>query len=420
MEAVMDEEREMVLRMLKEGKITVEEADALLQELTEQRSEGESSSAPPPPPQPGQVEVPEVREELRTVFKDLVDSIPRDVIRELRQAGEALRPGFLQAVRGLRGLAGGRAETTAEEAMNAGDQVVVSNAWGDIVLASSPDDRLRMRAMKRVWAPSVEEAQRGAEELAVEVRRRDTSVEITVQRPILPHRRSRVDFHLAVPAGVNVRLDVAKGDVDAEHLRGKMDLRIARGDVKIRDQDGPVALDVVSGDVQLAAVNGDVRLDVRSGDIAGRDLRGALHGRIIHGDVAISEVGEISLDIVHGDVALNGVRGDVDVETKSGDVALSRSHARQVRIRTLSGDVNTSVEELVEGSLSVETMSGDIKVGLPAGSRATIEASTRTGSVQTRLTLQETVSDRRSLRGVLNGPGATVRLSAVNGDIEVL
>ena len=415
----MDEEREMVLRMLKEGKITVEEADALLQELADQRADGEQVSAAAPPP-PGPSEIPDVREELRTVFQDLMESIPRDVVRELKQAKETLRPGFIHAIRGLRGLVEGRAETSAEEPMQAGDQVVLSNAWGDVVLSASSDDRLRMRATKRVWTQTDEEAQRGAEELAVEVRRRGATVEITVQRPLLPHRRSRVDFQLAVPAGVNVRLDLAKGDVEGENLRGRIDMRIARGDVKIRDQEGPVALDVISGDLQLAGIGGDVQLDMRAGDVAARDLKGALRGRIIHGDVAVNQVGEISLDIVHGDVAVNNAGGGVDVETKSGDIALGGLRSRQTRVRTLSGDVSISVEELGEGALAVETMSGDITVRLPAAARATIEAATRSGTVQSRVALRETVSDRRSLRGVLNGPGATISLSAVSGDIEIL
>jgi DUF4097 and DUF4098 domain-containing protein YvlB/polyhydroxyalkanoate synthesis regulator phasin len=415
--AIMDEEREMVLRMLKEGKITVEEADALLQELTEQRPEDEGSAAPPPP---GQAEIPGVREELRTVFQDLMESMPRDVVRELKHAREAFRPGFFHVIRSLRGLAEGRAATTAEEAMGEGDQVLLSNAWGDVALGVSPDERLRVRAVKRVWAETAEDAQREAEALPVEVRRQEATIEINVPRPVRRHQRSRVDFHLSVPAGVGVRLDVAKGDVEAEGLRGKLDLRIARGDVKIRAQDGPTALDVISGDLQVAAVRGDVRLDVRSGDIAVRDLAGSLRGRIIHGDVAISEAGEVSLDIVHGDVALTQARGDVDIETKSGDVALAGVRAGEARVRTLSGDVEISVEELGEGAaVHVETMSGDITAGLPAAAHATIEASTRTGSVQSRLPLRETSSDRRSVRGVLNEPGATVRLSAVSGDIEI-
>lgn len=377
--AIMDEEREMVLRMLKEGKITVEEADALLQELVEQRSEDEGGGSATAPPPASSLGAPDVREELRTVFQDLMDSIPKDVVRELKHAREAFRPGFLNVVRGLRGLAEGRAETTAEEAMRAGDQVVLSNAWGDVALVASPDERLRLRAVKRVWAETAEEAQREADALLVEVRRQGTSIEISVPRPMRRYQRSRVDFHLAVPVDVNVRVEVAKGDVEAEALRGKIDLRIARGDVKVRGHEGAAELDVVSGDIQLGTIRGDVRLDVRSGDTAAREVSGAMRGRIIHGDVAIQEVGDLSLDVIHGDVAANRVTGSVDVETKSGDITIA----------------------------------------LPASAHATIDASTRSGSIHSALALQQTTGDRRSLRGILNAPGATVRLSATSGDIEI-
>ena len=417
MGAIMDEEREMVLRMLKEGKITVEEADALLQELVEPRPEdGGGTSAPPPSSSTG---IPDVREELRSVFQDLMESIPNDVAREITHAREAFRPGFFQVMRGLRGLAEGRAETTAEEAMSAGEQVVVSNAWGDVVLAPAAGEHLRLRAVKRVWAGTVEEAQREAEALPVEVRRQAAPVEIDVMRPLRPHQRSRVDMHLAVPAGVHVRLDGAKGDVEADGLRGKLEMRIARGDVRIRSHEGAVALDVVSGDIQLGVIQGDVRLDVRSGDIVAREVRGAVRGRIIHGDISIQEAGDLSLDVVHGDVSASRLTGSVDVEAKSGDIAVAKAQAREVRVRTLSGDVEISLDELGEGPLTVETISGDIEVGLPASARATFEASTRSGSVHSALTLQQTTGARRSLRGVLIAPDAAIRLSATSGDIEI-
>lgn len=417
MGAIMDEEREMVLRMLKEGKITIEEADALLQELTEQRSAEEQGAVPPRPPGPSGI--PDVREELRTVFRDLMDSVPKDVIRELKHAREAFQPGFFQVIRSLRGLVEGRAEAEAEEAVRAGEQIVLTNAWGDIVIMVSPDDRLRMRAVKRVWAETAEEARREAEALPVDVRREGATIEISAPRSIRRHQRSRVDVQLAVPAGVDVRLDVAKGDVEVEGLRGKIDLRIARGDVKIRSQEGAAALDVVSGDVELAAVKGDVRLDVRSGDIAVRDLSGALRGRIINGDIAVTRVGAVALDVINGDVAVNHPGGDVEVEAKSGDIALAGIRAHPARIRALSGDVEIAIDELGEASLTVETMSGDIEVGLPPSSRATVEATTRTGSITSGLTLQPAPGDGRSLRGVFNGPGGTVRLSTLSGDIEI-
>ena len=121
----MDEEREMVLRMLKEGKISVEEADALLQDLAASETGAD------------------LRQELHGVFKELMESIPKDLRRELHRTREAFTPSFVDVVRGLRGLAEGRAETTAEEPMRAGETLDLRQAWGD--QATNGDVRVRGR-----------------------------------------------------------------------------------------------------------------------------------------------------------------------------------------------------------------------------------------------------------------------------------
>jgi DUF4097 and DUF4098 domain-containing protein YvlB len=146
---------------------------------------------------------------------------------------------------------------------------------------------------------------------------------------------------------------------------------------------------------------------------------GALRGRVINGDIAVNDVGDLSLDVIHGDVAVNQTGRTVRVETKSGDVALAGFRAGDASVRTLAGDVELSVEELVEGKVDVETVSGDIEVTVPASTRATVDVMTRSGAIHSSLELQQTRGDRRSLRGVLNGPGATVRLAAMSGDIEL-
>ncbi|MGH2349721.1 MAG: SHOCT-like domain-containing protein, partial [bacterium] len=78
----MNEDREMVLRMLKEGKISVEEADALLQALAEE------AEAPQPSGEPEEARQrtgPELRVELGDLIRELTESIPKEVIHELKE-----------------------------------------------------------------------------------------------------------------------------------------------------------------------------------------------------------------------------------------------------------------------------------------------------------------------------------------------
>lgn len=374
----MNEEREMVLRMLKEGKISVEEADALLHELAQQGAEARGGDAEGA--RPSSTSTADLRDELRVVLQDLMESFRRDVVPELRRTKEAFHPTFVQVLRGLRGLVEGRAETAAEERMAAGETLELRNAWGDVHISASADDRVRLRAVKRVWASTSEEAQAEAEALAVVVRREGAIVLISVSRP--EGRRARVDFEIAVPMGVATRVDVAKGDLT------------------------------------IRRVQGDVRLDVKSGDVT-LDEVGRIEGRVISGDVAVNGCRGAALDVMNGDVSLTQVAGDVDVAAKSGDVAIAEARSREVRVRTLSGDVAIDLLELQEGSVLAETLSGDIRLALPSDARATVEAGTRSGDVRSGLPLTEQVTGLRSLRGVLNGGGATVRLQATSGDVRL-
>ncbi|HXF81307.1 MAG TPA: DUF4097 family beta strand repeat-containing protein [bacterium] len=390
----MDEERAMVLRMLKEGKISVQEADALLQALAEQPTREETvpadglsdeastkAGAKEEDARPGAGMGAVLRDELREVFRELMETIP-DVRREIDRARETFRPPFAEILRGLRGLSEGQAETRAEVPMRAGETLDLAQAWGDVRLRAEGEGPMRLRAVRRVWSSSAEEARREAQHLPVEIRRDGGTVHVHVPR--LEGRRTRVDFEITVPRGVMARVDVAKGDVRVEGLAAA-DLRIARGEA------------------HAAGIAGDVRLEMRSGDVEAREIRGRLEGRIVSGDVAVSDVS-----------------GPVAVTTTSGDVTLTGVRATEVSVRTLSGDAALDLAELRAGAVIVETVSGDIRLAVPDDARATVEAATRAGDITTAVPLAEQTAGVGSLRGILNAPGARVRLQATRGDIRIV
>lgn len=402
----MNEEREMVLRMLKEGKISVEEADALLQALAEE------SETPAPAAEPGAgAEGPgvDIRVELGDLVRELTESIPKEVIHleRLKDLGEFRRHfkfGWRGIVSALQGLGEGQAEESSELPMVSGERLELRNAWGDIRLSRSQDDRLRVKARKRVWAATAADATREAEALSVQPRREGSTVYLGVRRV---EGRVRVDMDVLVPDGVAVVLDVAKGDVRVEGLHGQVEVHVARGDVTLRD------------------VDGDVHLDVKSGDIVAGVVRGKVSGRVLNGDVDATECGGVTLDIVNGDVSLRQVAGDVDIEAKNGDIEVESVQGRSIRARALSGDVQVTVPILPDGgAINGETMSGDVEIRLPSDARATIDAATMSGEINCMLPLQDRAADRgtlrrRTLRGVLNGPGAVITLRTASGDIEI-
>ncbi|HET6780887.1 MAG TPA: hypothetical protein VFH67_02200 [bacterium] len=77
----MDEERQMILRMLKEGKISVEEANALLRALEKEDGETAPSEPDDETRAGGSHSFAEFGAELASVIRDIVDTIPKDVLK---------------------------------------------------------------------------------------------------------------------------------------------------------------------------------------------------------------------------------------------------------------------------------------------------------------------------------------------------
>ncbi len=403
----------MVLRMLKEGKISVEQADALLKAL----ADGTTVESQPRPetPRPGGGEF---MADLRGMITELTASIPHEVRREVSRARDAWAPGLSQMVQGLWGLAEGQAEASLEAPMTAGESLAVRNAWGDVRLTASADDQLRVKAHKRVWAATADEAVESAQHLDIALRREGGVVSLIV--PHLFDRRVRVDLDLAVPARVAVGIELAKGDVRASTLQGPLAVHAARSDVLAESVTGPLEVETARGNVRVREVTGDVEIEVKHGDVTVRKVGGKVMVKTAHGDIGVEACEGISLEAIHGDITVAGATGEILVEGKHGEIDLRDISGHTVAVRTKHGDVALVLEEFEEqGTITVGTVRGDIKVTLPSTARAVIDAAVRAGRLSCSAPLLERASDRFRLQGLLNGPGGTVTLRTTSGDIDI-
>jgi hypothetical protein len=331
--------------------------------------------------------------ELGSAIREIVETIPIEVLKKVRN------PNFFSVLHSLHDLIEGVAEETAETPMSPGDRLEIRNGWGDVRLAASTDDRLHLTLRKRVWAASAEGGAQLARSLHITPERHGRTVTISVPR--VEARRLRVDMQLMVPAGVEVATSIAKGDIRAEGLRGSTELRVARGDLVVSDHQGDVRMDVASGDISMERVEGDVELSLRSGGVTVTGAR-ALRGRITSGNLIARDCGPVVLEGVNCDVRLSGAMG------------------QEVRVRAVSGDISVQLRDLSDqGEVQLETVSGDIELSVPTGARASVDASVRSGRISSTLPLSQISSDRRTLRGILNEPGARIVMRSVSGNIDI-
>ena len=163
----------------------------------------------------------------------------------------------------------------------------------------------------------------------------------------------------------------------------------------------------------------DLRFEGVSADLTSTGFRGPQQYRTVSGDVVLDRVG--------GDVRIKGVSSDVsiradetlpalDVSTVSGDISAVAPRVEQLRLATVSGDVELETSLADGPQHRVETVSGDLALGLIGG--IGLEVRGVSTDVDVRLAHRsEGTRDRR--RYVVADGGASLLFSSMSGDVQV-
>jgi DUF4097 and DUF4098 domain-containing protein YvlB len=124
------------------------------------------------------------------------------------------------------------------------------------------------------------------------------------------------------------------------------------------------------------------------------------------------------------------VNGSLDIQDVAGEVRAScvngRLHARNLGgrsdLNTVNGELDASMNQTASSPLELSAVNGTLRLTLPSDVRAEVEANTVSGSISNDFGLPVTHHQYvgHSLRGELGGGGTRVKLSNVNGRIEIM
>lgn len=127
------------------------------------------------------------------------------------------------------------------------------------------------------------------------------------------------------------------------------------------------------------------------------------------------------IKLINGELAISGVSGEVRASSVNGRVTAS-DLAGRAKISTVNGRLTAQFASVPAGSsMHLSSVNGGLELTLPPDARAEIEASTVSGGISNDFGLRN-VKHRyvgHSLHGELGGGGTSIRLSNVNGRIEV-
>ena len=127
------------------------------------------------------------------------------------------------------------------------------------------------------------------------------------------------------------------------------------------------------------------------------------------------------IKLINGELTISGVSGEVRASSVNGRVSAS-DLAGRTKLSTVNGRLAAQFASVPGGtSLHLSSVNGGIELTLPPDARAEVEASTVHGGISNDFGLR-TIHHQyvgHSLHGELGGGGTSIRLSNVNGRIEI-
>ncbi|MBN2464171.1 DUF4097 family beta strand repeat protein [candidate division WOR-3 bacterium] len=237
----MSNERDRILRLLEDGKISADQATRLIEALGSERTESEFGM-------PHTHFGPRRHFRVRTRPRDL-DRIP-DVVATA--VASAMKNGF-----------GEPGEERTNEFPGKRD-LLVKSVSGDVEVTRAEEGRVELS-----YSGGMVKARSSGDQVVV--------------------RTMAGDVAAAMPPDGRLELEVVSGDVSVSQGSARVEVKTVSGDVGINQASGGAQVKTVSGDVNLADVSGDLTIETRSGDVElvpGGPVTGNL--RTVSGDVTVA------------------------------------------------------------------------------------------------------------------------------------
>jgi DUF4097 and DUF4098 domain-containing protein YvlB len=126
------------------------------------------------------------------------------------------------------------------------------------------------------------------------------------------------------------------------------------------------------------------------------------------------------IKLINGALDVNGVAGEVHASCINGRLEAHNLSGR-AELSTINGHLEAKFDHVSDSPVELKSVNGSVELTIPSDSKAEIEANTISGAIENDFGLH--VNHRRvvghDLRGELGDGGPHIKLSSVNGRIEI-
>ena len=126
------------------------------------------------------------------------------------------------------------------------------------------------------------------------------------------------------------------------------------------------------------------------------------------------------IKLINGSLDVTGVTGEVHASCINGRLEAHNLSGR-ADLSTINGHLDAKFDQLRGSSLELKSVNGSVELTIPSDSKAEIEASTVSGGIDNDFGLHVNHHSfvGHDLRGELGNGGPRIKLSNVNGGIEI-
>lgn len=351
----MNEEKQMILEMLKEGKINVDEASELLEAVGSDKSNKNEDSL-----------IDKLSSSLEKVIKKTSETIANIDIESVTKPNNIYNINSISFEN----------ETKIDDEINT---IEVDLINGDISIERAHDNFITLK--QKVYFK--EKTQEVTDYILINVEEGKLSVKVNPEYKNL-HASAKiklllgsniyddlsintvnsevevydVDFTKSFIESVNGRISLinSAGDVEVNNVNGKIEIKNTNGRLDVDNVNGPIYLTNVSGsETTVTVVNGSVRVDgINSEKLNVNSQSGFI--RVAR----LSEISEISLNSGHGSIVVDteGYDGEVSAVIKSTNHSISDKFKNKIQ-RKEGYQISTDPEKT---DLSMDLKSGFGKI----------------------------------------------------------
>lgn len=337
----MNDEKQFILQMLKEGKITVEEANDLLDAIGNKKNRGDRD------------------------FMARINQSIESVIKKTTDAFESISNIDLDNIDinqyNIKGQVNTHKEMKIDDDINA---ININIPSGKILIERANDSSITLN--QDIWSkkPDLNEyldIEISEDRLNISVNEVYKNLEATAIIKIALDKNlyesldidlvngnieiEDVDFSESKIDSLNAKVNIinSQGNIDIQNTNGKVDIKNTHGDLQVDNVNGSIYLANISGDkAEIDAVSGNIRVD----GLDTKNLDADTHSGNIR-IYNIKDAEKINLNTGYGNIVIDSesYNGDIKAEVLSQGLNLSERYKNKMQ-KDHGYEVSTNVEKV--------------------------------------------------------------------------